>query len=502
MSLKRNPADAMQQWPVDKLQAFPRNSRVHTPAQISQIAASIMEFGFAVPVLAQADGTIIAGHARVLAARQIGIESVPVMVADGWSDAQVRAYVIADNKLALNSAWDDEILAVELDALRDLKFDMSLMGFEAQELNDLIGTPNTGVDPDEVPPVPVVPVSRAGDIWVMGAHRVMAGDCRDPAQVALLLNGRTLNLAVTSPPYAEQRDYDASSGFRPIPPAEYVEWFAAVSANVAAALAPDGSWFINIKPPGVGLDTDLYVFDLVIAHVRAWGWHFATEFCWERNGVPKSVTRRFKNQFEPVYQFTRGEWKMRPDAVRHASEHVPLPFGKGAGNTGWKNAQGNGGVMPKRRKGGKGVETGGAASDSQCLQDPFVGRVIVDGLAYPGNRLPTLSGSHEATGHAAAFPVGLPEFFINAYTDEGDAVFDPFVGSGSSLMACERTGRAGFGMDLSPSYCDVSVFRWQAYTGQSAILDGTDQTFEDVKRERSQAKAGTAAPDSGHEPTA
>src|SRR3990167_811167 len=142
MSLKRNPADAMQQWPVDKLQAFPRNSRVHTPAQISQIAASIMEFGFAVPVLAQADGTIIAGHARVLAARQIGIESVPVMVADGWSDAQVRAYVIADNKLALNSAWDDEILAVELDALRDLKFDMSLMGFEAQELNDLIGTLN------------------------------------------------------------------------------------------------------------------------------------------------------------------------------------------------------------------------------------------------------------------------------------------------------------------------------------------------------------------------
>jgi len=460
----------MQQWPVDKLQAFPRNSRVHTPAQISQIAASIMEFGFAVPVLAQADGTIIAGHARVLAARQIGIESVPVMVADGWSDAQVRAYVIADNKLALNSAWDDEILAVELDALRDLKFDMSLMGFEAQELNDLIGTPNTGVDPDEVPPVPVVPVSRAGDIWVMGAHRVMAGDCRDPAQVALLLNGRTLNLAVTSPPYAEQRDYDASSGFRPIPPAEYVEWFAAVSANVAAALAPDGSWFINIKPPGVGLDTDLYVFDLVIAHVRAWGWHFATEFCWERNGVPKSVTRRFKNQFEPIYQFTHDRWKMRPKNVQHYSENVPRAGGPGIGDTSWRDAQGGNGPIfgaMKRRKRG----TSDLMSDHQG-SPVDAGEYIGPGMAYPGNRLPPFQSDHQATGHSAAFPVGLPAFFIAAFSDRGDGIYDPFVGSLSTILAAERLHRRGYGMEISPKYVAVSLQRWADATGKTPVLDG------------------------------
>src|SRR6185369_2322618 len=125
----------------------------------------------------------------------------------------------------------------------------------------------------------------------------------------------------------------------------FVDWFEAVQANVKSNLAPDGSWFVNIKPCAEGLDTSLYVFDLVIAHVRRWGWHFATEFCWERNGVPKGVTQRFKNQFEPVYQFALNRWKMRPEAVRHESDNVPVPFGKGAGNTSWANKQGGNGPM-------------------------------------------------------------------------------------------------------------------------------------------------------------
>ena len=127
----------------------------------------------------------------------------------------------------------------------------------------------------------------------------------------------------------------------PIPPDAYVEWFAPVAANVATHLAVDGSWFVNIKPAADQLDTDLYVLDLVIAHVRRWGWHFATEFCWERHGVPKGVTRRFKNQFEPIYQFARSNWKIRPDHVKHRLDQRDLRLqGPGSGNTGWAGTPG------------------------------------------------------------------------------------------------------------------------------------------------------------------
>jgi hypothetical protein len=193
-------------------------------------------------------------------------------------------------------------------------------------------------------------------------------------------------------------------------------------------------------------------------------------FCWERNGIPKGVTRRFKNQFEPIYQFAKGEWKMRPDAVRHESASVPKARGKGAGNTSWAKHQGNESIHMYGHQGEKGFE--------------WFGDNIEEGLAYPGNRLPTFASSHEALGHAAAYPVGLPEFFIKAYTDKGDTVFDPFMGSGSTLMAAERTGRRGFGTELSPIYCDVIVKRWQDFTGKQATLESDGRTFADVAGER------------------
>jgi DNA modification methylase len=357
------------------------------------------------------------------------------------------------------------------------------MGFDEHELARLTQSNDGLTDPDAVPELPADPVAQAGDIWRLGRHRVICGDARSPDDVASVLDGRLINVAFTSPPYAQQRDYDADSGFRPIPPDRYVEWFAPAAANVARHLADDGSWFVNIKPNAEGLDTLLYVLDLVIAHVRSWGWHFATEFCWERNGVPKSVTQRFKNQFEPIYQFARGRWKMRPDNVRHESDNIPRTGGPGSGQTSWRNAQGKpGGVVnntfgavKKRRNG-----TSRFMSDVQGENHDF-GEYIGPGMAYPGNRLPIFSSTMEALGHAAAFPVGLPEFFSKAYADPGDVIYDPFAGTGSTLMAAERTGCIGIAVEISPAYVDVTIQRWQDFTGEIATRERDGIPFNELK---------------------
>ena len=424
-------------------------------------------FGWTNPILVDEAGNIIAGHGRLAAAIQLGLAEVPVIRLEGLSDQQRRALTLADNKLAMNAGWDEKLLVAELQGLGDLQ---GLVGFSADELMLLL-TGGDAEQPDPaIPPVPQHPVTQPGDIWQCGANRIICGDCRDTGVIDRLMDGARINVAFTSPPYAEQRDYDASSGFRPIQPSEYVAWFAPVAANVARHLAEDGSWFVNIKPPAAGLDTDLYVFDLVLAHVRQWGWHFATEYCWERTGVPKGVTQRFKNQFEPVYQFARNRWKMRPDAVRHPSNNVPTAGGAGSGQTTWKHKQGgnDGGIVAsfggaKKRRNG----TSKLMSDVQGA-NAAPGEYIGPGLAYPGNRLPTFISSHDATGHAAAFPVGLPEFFCKAYSDPGDAVFDPFLGSGSTLIAADRSGRVGYGCEISPAYCDVAVTRWENFTGKKA----------------------------------
>ena len=319
---------------------------------------------------------------------------------------------------------------------------------------------------------PRIPATKPGDLWCLGNHRIMVGDCRDSHSIAKLFGTSNANLVFTSPPYASQRTYDESSGFKPILTADYVEWFSPIAKNIKSVIAPDGSYFLNIKPSVDGIDTDLYVFDLVIAHVRQWGFHFATEFCWERSGVPKSVTQRFKNQFEPIYQFAVDHWKMRPDAVRHISDNVPKAGGVGSSVSGMFGGA-------KKRRNGSSARMSGVQG-----QNVAPGEYIGQGLAYPGNRLPTFSGSHEALGHTAAFPTGLPEFFIKAYTDANDIVFDPFMGSGSTLIAAEKTQRIGMGIEISPGYCDVIVKRWQDFTGKKAILDGDGRTFEVIAAKR------------------
>jgi DNA modification methylase len=434
---------------VGDLIPYARNSRTHSDEQVAQIAASIKEFGWTNPILVDAEGVVIAGHGRLMAARKLGYTEVPTIELSEMTETQKKAYVIADNRLALNAGWDNEMLTIELNELLADGYALDILGFDAKELDALLEPEVIEglVDEDEVPEVGPEPITKPGDVWVLGNHRLMCGDSKSFSDIEKLLKGKKINLVVTSPPYASQRTYDEGSGFKPVHPDEFVTWYQDVASNIMANLANDGSYFCNIKPNAEGIKRELYVFDLVLAHVRDWGWNFADEFCWERSGIPQQVARRFKNQFEPIYHFTKGEWKFRPESVKHESKSVPKAKGKGAGNTNAANRQGHVSAVD--------------------------GNDVLAGMAYPGNRLPTFQS--EALGHPAAYPVGLPEFFIKAYTDAGDVVFDPFMGSGSTLMASEKQGRIACGTELSPKYCDVIVKRWEDFTGKKAVLEEQDE---------------------------
>lgn len=434
--------DGYEVLPLDAVKPHPRNPR---RGDLDAIKASVDVNGFYGAVVAnKRTGYILAGNHRWMAAKMLELPEIPVVWVD-VGEAEEKRILAADNRTAELGGYDDAVLASLLQGIQD---DGGLLGtgYDEEDFNELLaglidGEEGEG-DGDDAP-APAIDKAKEleakwktsrGQIWKVGAHRLMCGDCRDEEDLKRLVGGVKVNLAFTSPPYASQRKYDEESGFKPIHPDEYVEWFDKVQDGVRRHIADDGSWFVNIKPSADGLDTHLYVHDLVIAHVRRWGWHFATELCWRRAGVPKSVTRRFKNQFEPVFQFARGAWKMRPKAVMHKSDNVPVPKGTGAGDTGWGDAR-------------QGVG-GGAIPDNE----------IVSGMAYPGNMV--TAGNARSHGHSAAFPVALPTFFIKAYTDPGDVVYDPFMGSGTTAIASEQEGRVALGMELSPAYLAIQLERF------------------------------------------
>jgi DNA modification methylase len=459
-------------WATDRLVPYAKNARTHSPEQVAQIAASIVEFGFNAPILVDSNAGIIAGHGRLLAARKLGLAEVPVVVLDHLSENQRRAYIIADNKLALNAGWDEATLAAELRDIEVEGMDLALVGFSDKELEDLLAGDEPQERPpadEEIPEAPASPVTRPGDVWQIGAHRLACGDCRDRTTVLKLLGGTPVNVCITSPPYATQREYDASSGFKPIPPAEYVDWYALVAANVAAVLADDGSYFLNIKEHADDGERSLYVKDLVIAHRRQWGWRFVDEFCWRKtdNGVPGGWNNRFKNAWEPVFHFCRQQSiKFRPKRVGHESADC---FDYSPSNP--KSNSGSG-LLGTGARGDAAGKVGASDADGRHK-----------GVARPSNVIEVKSESSQGS-HSAPFPRALVEFFLLAFSDEGDVVFDPFMGSGTTIAAAALLGRVAYGCELSSAYCDVILRRIHNLIGVAPVLVGTGATFEAVARER------------------
>jgi DNA modification methylase len=307
-----------------------------------------------------------------------------------------------------------------------------------------------------------------GDVWLIGRHRLICGDCRDAAVVEKLMAGASANVAITSPPYATQREYDPSSGFKPVPPEKYVDWFRAVAAGVASVLAPDGSYFLNIKAHADEGERNLYVMDLVLAHRRQWGWRFVDEFCWRKtdNGVPGGWGNRFKNAWEPVFHFCRQQQiKFRAEAVSHESEDC---FDYSPDN-------------PKSNSGSGLLGTGARGSAaSKPDADDSEGRHT--GMARPSNVIEAKTESSQGS-HSAPFPRGLVEFFVKAFSDPGDIVFDPFLGSGTTMAAAHVLGRSGYGIEISPAYCDVILRRVEHLTGIEPVL-ATGETFNDIAAQR------------------
>ena len=425
-----------------------RNANKGTPRGNQMIEDSLRQYGAGRSILLDKHGAIIAGNKTAENCGAIGMEDVLVVQTDGTrlvavqrtdldlADPKTRQLAIADNRSGQVSLdWD-------ADTLKGLVEDgVDLAPFwTVDELEVLWPTKiDLLTDEDDVPPVPEEPKSKLGDLYILGEHRLLCGDCRDFSHVSALMAAAKINVAVTSPPYASQRKYDEASGFKPIPPDEYVAWYRDVAENIKTFLAEDGSYFCNIKEHCEDGQRSLYVKDLTLAHVRAWGWRFVDELCWERPGPPGKWPNRFKNSWEPVFHFSlNSSLKFEPLNVSEVKE------------TAYK---GNGGTNMKADKGG---EHAGAS---------FLGDVL------PSNVI-RCQGVESGTDHTAAFPVALPEFFIKAYSDEGDIIFDPFMGSGTTLIAAEKNGRIAYGTEISPIYCDVIVSRWENATGKKATLDG------------------------------
>ena len=387
---------------------YVNNSRTHSGEQIAQVAASIQEFGFTNPVLVDEKNSIIAGHGRILAARKLGMDSVPAITLEGLTEAQKKAYVIADNQLALNAGWDLDLLKVEIENLAELDFDAGLLGFDDDFMSGLLQEePSEGLtDEDAVPEAPESPMSKMGDIWTLGNHRLMCGDSTSIDAVEKLMDGRKANMVFTDPPYGV--DYQSNRRTK---------------SEKFDVLKNDDT-FLDIAP---------------IIETVSIGW---------------------------VFVWT--SWKVLPQWLDQMEA-----FGYPTNQVIW--FKGGGGIGDLKKTFSSDYETALVWNRGAELTGKRIGsvwKVGKDGAA--------------AYVHPTQKPVELGVEAIDKTTRSGASVLDLFGGSGSTLIACEKTARDCLMMELDPKYCDVIIKRWQDYTGQEAVHED-GKTFNEMKTQREAA---------------
>ena len=410
-------------WPVEKLIPYARNARTHSAEQVAQVAASIAEFGWTNPILAGADGIVIAGHARLLAARKLGMTEVPVIVLDHLTESQRRALVLADNRLALNAGWDEEMLRVEIAALDEDGFNLELVGFTDDEIEDLLRDSEEvhagNTDDDEVPETPETAITVPGDIWILGAHRLLCGDATQLADVEKVLAGGLADMVFCDPPYnvnygATMKDKLRGKS-RKIANDDLGEDFEQFLRDACVNILAVTKGAVYICMSSSELHTLQNAF-------RDAGGHWSTFVIWAKNTFTMGRSD-YQRQYEPILY----GWK-------EGTDHF------------WCGARDQGDVW-------------------------FVKKPVANDL------------------HPTMKPVELVERAIGNSSKGRDTVLDPFGGSGSTLIACEKVGRQARLIELEPKYCDVIIQRWQEFTGKEASLDGDGRSFATIATERNPVAA-------------
>jgi DNA modification methylase len=435
--------------PLDTLVPYERNSRTHTDAQIQAVAASIREFSFTNPVLIDADNGIIAGHCRAAAARLAGLERVPCIRLGHLTKTQKRALIIADNRLALSAGWSDELLRMELTDLQTDGFDLDLTGFSGDELADLLAlAPGEGLtDPDAVPEPEREAVTRHGDVWIMGRHRLRCGDSTQADDIAALMQGAEADLCFTSPPYGQQRDYKGGIG----------DWDALMQGVFAALpVRQDAQVLVNLGM--IHRDGEwLPYWDGWVEWMRSQGWRRFGWYVWDQGpGLPGDWSGRLAPSHEFIFHFNRVAERARKTKAKKA-ENIKLK-----GGTGIRRADGT---------------MSGVSSPEKGLQASKIPDSVVRVMRHK-------CGLGDAGNHPAVFPVDLVSEMLTAFSDPDDIVFEPFCGSGTQLLSAQKNGRSCFAMEIAPVYADVAVRRWQNFSGQFATLEGDGRSFDDISAER------------------
>ncbi|MGA3099145.1 MAG: site-specific DNA-methyltransferase [Bryobacteraceae bacterium] len=405
----------VQIWPIDRLIPYARNSRTHSEDQVAQVAASIREFGWTNPILVGGDNVIIAGHARLVAARKLGVSEVPVIVLDHLTPTQRRALILADNKLALNAGWDEEMLRVELESLKEDNFALDVVGFTNEELDVLLADPeqtNEGLsDEDAVPDAQETAVTVNGDVWLLGEHRLLCGDSTVVADVEKVMAGGLADMAFLDPPYnvnygATMKDALRGKSHRKIANDNLGDGFEQFLHDACVNLLAVTKGAIYICMSSSELHT------LYRAFTEAGG-HWSTFVIWAKN-VFTMGRSDYQRQYEPILY----GWKQGTDHF-------------------WCGARDQGDVW-------------------------FVKKPVKNDL------------------HPTMKPVELVERALRNSSKSRDTVFDPFGGSGTTLIACEKAGRQARLIELDPKYVDVIIRRWQVFSGQQARHAESGRTFDDL----------------------
>ena len=406
-------ADKIEQWPTAKLLPYARNARTHSDEQVAQIAASIAEFGFTNPILAGADGVIVAGHGRLAAAHKLGLALVPVVVLEHLSPTQRRALVIADNRIAENAGWDEAMLRIELVTLQDDDFDVSLTGFDADALADLLadedGNGAGETDDDAVPEITETPISRPGDVWVLGGHRLLCGDSTKAECFEQLLQGAQVDMVFTDPPYNVNYANTAKDKMRGTNRAILNDNLGDGFYDfLLAALTPT---IANCRG-GIYVAMSSSELDVLQSAFREAGGKWSTFVIWAKNTFTLGRSD-YQRQYEPIlYGWPEG-------ATRH-----------------WCGDRDQ--------------------SDVWQIKKP-----------------------HKNDLHPTMKPVELVERAIRNSSRPGNVVLDPFGGSGTTLIAAEKSGRLARLIELDPKYVDVIVRRWQDWTGKQATRESDGVVFDD-----------------------